>query len=507
MKPPRHHKILGISLGEQSLLAAEVTQGEKLEVKRLAEFVYPAGVSFAQPAALGAAFAEFLRSKQFTAKSAVVGIPAKWLAVKSKDVPPADASTLATILRLQAEGDFSAELKALVYDYAGLTTSGESSSVMLIATPKKYVDAAVEFCVAAKLSAVAVTPSVVALSSATSRAIGKDAMVLAVASDGTEFAAQDGESTIAVRTLRSATTGEVRRAVSGVPASAGMAVIGSASSDVGSQRELVLWDGVGVDSEWLGRGLGVTIRAADLAALGVDASLAAANGAMTAGVSNGSIATGSPGQGASVYVGHRKFAAAVAVAIESLGDRTATIDFLHSRLAAPKKPLLPRWAVYTGAAVVALIVCVVLAYSNLESQQQQFASDKAKIEKMKGEIAAADAFVSKVTFAQAWHTGAARYLACVRDLTKALPDDMVTYATNVQVHEITQLVKGKSVQTGNLFGTLYGKTADQQRVQTVLDGIKGLPSFTDVKLGGTQDAGRGREVSFSITFTYRPAKG
>ena len=469
MKPQRHTKIVGLALGEQSLTAAEVSLGERLDVKRVAEFAYPANLTLAQPAELGAALGAFLRSQGISTKAAVVGIPAKWLAVKSKDVPPADPTTLANILRLQAEGDFSAELKELVYDYAGPIGSGETASVLLVAAPARHIASAKALCEAANLSLVAVTPSVTALGAATGRASGKDAMVLSSVTGGAEFSALHGSSPIALRPLRGATTGELRRAVSAVPTN-------------GSPRELVLWDGG--DPESLGAGLGVPVRAGDLTALGVDASTASATN------------------------GGRKFATAVAVAVESLGERTPAIDFLHSRLAPPKKPLVPKWALYTAAGVLLAIVIGVLAYDNLQKQQQQLAADQAKLDGMKNTITAADAFVGKVNFAQAWHSGDARYLACVRDLTNALPDDSATYATSLQVHEVTQTLKGgKTIQTGQLAGTLYGKTSDQQRAQMVLDAIRGLPAFTDVKPGGTQDAGRGREVSFSITFVYRPGKG
>ena len=84
-----------------------------------AELVYPEGLVLTRPEELGKALAAFLRDNQFTATDAVVGIPARWLVVKPKDVPPADAATLVPMLRLQAEADFSSELKDLVYDFVG----------------------------------------------------------------------------------------------------------------------------------------------------------------------------------------------------------------------------------------------------------------------------------------------------------------------------------------------------------------------------------------------------
>src|SRR5207248_1965427 len=122
---------------EHSLLAAEVVAaaGEQTEVRQFAELVYPEGASPAEPAALGKALAQFLRENNFTARATVVGLPARWVLVKSKEVPPADASTLAELLLLQAESEFSSEFKDLVYEYAGDAGAGPLGTVILIATP------------------------------------------------------------------------------------------------------------------------------------------------------------------------------------------------------------------------------------------------------------------------------------------------------------------------------------------------------------------------------------
>ena len=128
--PRKLGKVLGVAIGERSLLVAEVVAGDRPEVKRLAEFVYPEGISPHKPEELGTALAEFLRENKFSAKSAVFGLPARWLVVKAKEVPPADPSTLANLLRLQAEGEFSSELKDLVYDYAADTSLGYPKSVL-----------------------------------------------------------------------------------------------------------------------------------------------------------------------------------------------------------------------------------------------------------------------------------------------------------------------------------------------------------------------------------------
>jgi hypothetical protein len=293
-------------------------------------------------------------------------------------------------------------------------------------------------------------------------------MVLAVNAGGAEFVAQHGATPIAVRPMRSPTTGELRRAISAVPAN-------------GSTRELVVWDTTGVDATSLGHGLGVSMRAGVLSTLG----------ALTNGISD-----------------NRKYASPVALAMEALGDRRLTIDFLNSRLAAPKQARVPRWVIYTGVAVLALVAGSAWAYSDLKAQQTQLASDKVRLDRLKPDIAAADAFVSKVKFAEGWQTTNPRYLACIRELTEAMPTDDQTYATSLVIREQMQAAKGgKTVPTGRLTCTLAGKTAGQDQAQKVVDRLSQNASFTEVKFGGTQDSGKGRDVSFSITFNYRPGKG
>jgi hypothetical protein len=483
LKALRHNKAVGLAIGERSLLAAEMTAGEPPQARRLAEFIYPPGTSLDQPAELGEALGQFLREKDFSARCAVIGLPARWLVVKAKEVPPADASTLADLLRLQAEGEFSSELKDLVYDYAGGIGEGGTASVLLIATHRKYVDGVVALCEAAKLDAVAITSSAVALGAATGRALVKTSLVLAISPSGAELTAQSGESLSAIRHLRGPSAdrpfiGELRRAL-------------STTASNGSPRELVLWDDSGLDAGALGKDLGFNVQSGDLPALGVGTMSAAKNG------------------------DGRKFAAAVALGLAGIGQGRPVVDFLHSRLAPVKRRLVPRWAWATAAAVVLLIGGAIYTYNYLQQQQASLDAIQNQLAGAKNEIATATEFVSKVSFASAWHGGSPRYLACLRDLTAAIPEDGETYATSLIVRENVKPPSGGSTGGSNavpkaneitsLTGLLYGKTSDQQRVQGIIDRMNRMPAlFRDVKLGGS-DAGRGHEVSFSISFTYVPS--
>ena len=479
-------KVLGLAIGENSLLAAELVFGPRPLVQRLGEFVYPTPLPPERLGELGDALRQFLRDRGFTAKSAVIGIPARWLLLRQKEVPPADAHSLIPMLRLGAEAEFTTEAGELSYDFAGDAHAGDARTVVLMATPTRRIEAVAAMCHAAGLKTLAVTPSAVTLGEATGKAVGQDTLVLAVGDGGAEITAQRGAVSGAVRYLSPATSrppfSELRRAVS------------SMSTGI-SNRELFLWDGAGIDSGALGLALGRTVRNGDLPALGVTTAPESVNG-----------------EG-------RKYAGAVALALSVADGVRPRIDFLHSRLAPPRQKRVPTWTIFAAAAALVLIVGGIVAYVRMEREEANVAQMQAQLAQMKNRLDSANTFVSKVSFASAWHGGDARYLNCIRDLTSAMPDDGETYSTSLILRETPHPIstaganstgpKGKPAtgEARTLSGILYGKTTDQRHVEAVQDRIGHTPTFSEVKLGGSDDAGRGHEVSFSITFIYVPPVG
>ena len=345
-------------------------------------------------------------------------------------------------------------------------------------------------CEAAKLTAVTVTPSAVALGIATGRSTGaKNPLVLAVSPAGAELTAQSGGVSNAIRHLRGPGpdrpfVGELRRAISGMPA---------ASEANGVPRELLLWDAAGssaFDSATLGEHLGMTVRRGDLPALGVDTTESGVNG---------------DGQ---------KYAAAVALGLCGLVVDRQSVDFLHSRLAPPRRRTVPRWVTISSLAAAIVIGLMFWAYTDLRGREAKLDKINTQINSEAAEKKKAQAFVTTVSFAQAWHLGSPRYVFCLRDLTNVIPQDGQTYAMSLTARETVPIasnlnsstpVKAPTVHT--LACRLEGKTTDQSHVQQVLDRLKASPKlFTDVEDAGRQYAGRGREVVFSITFTYLPPK-
>lgn len=470
MKVQRHKSVIGLVLGEKSILAAEVHRADRPEVRRTAEFVLPPDVSLDSPALAGKALASFLKSNNFSAKAAVVGFPARKLVVKTKEVPPADTSTLNEMLRLQAEGEFPAELKDLVFDYQ---REDNATSVLLLATPQANIDAATAICRAAGLRAVSVTATALALGAATGRGMTRDGLVLSVGAGGAELTSQHRLNTSAMRHVRlsdneRSVAGELRRAVM------------SLTQDT-SGRELVMWSALpNFDASSLGQSTGLLVRSPDLGALGVKLLGDAKNDA--------------------------KFAPAVAAAMVGLGDLPPIANFLHSKLAPPKERAIPRGAVLAGLAAIILGIVGFYGYSELQKQQDAVDTLSRQLTSSEPSIKRAETFVSTISFAEGWHLRDSRYLGCLRAITSAFPDDGQTYCVNLSLKELPKPTGSnkKPVDVMILTGSIFGKTSDQRRAQDVLSSLKRSSYFTDVKIVGIQDVGRSQQVSFTINFTYRP---
>lgn len=479
-----------MAIGERSMLLAEIiSAADKPEARHLAEFEYPAGTSPQEPQALGEALGEFLRQKQFTARQAVVGLPAKWLLVKTKEVPPADSKTASDMLRLQAEGDFSSELRDLVFDYAGESNPAQTQNVLLVATPRKYIELAEKLCEAAKLNAIAVTSSAAALGAVTSRApAARNAVVLALTTGSAEISAQSGGHPMSLRHLRSPGAGgqealflsELRRAVSMLP-----------SNGSSTGREMIVWDGAGAE-EALGQNLGMPVRFGDLPSLGIRTVDSARNG-----------------EG-------RKYGAAVALGLAAIGPDRLPVDFLHSRLAPPPERVVKPWMMWTGIAVLVAIVVGVLGYLALNSMQNELSTLNSQYTAKEPHIKSATAFVNTVKFAERWEPNDPRYLACLKALTEVFPEDGQTYVTSLTIKEkvLPKPVPGKPAPIAGLSITLIGNAPTQARAQELYQKVLDKPQYfaeADLKhivTGQNQNFGRGRgseaaETTFTLTCTYR----
>jgi hypothetical protein len=468
-------KLLGLSIGERGLLVAEVAcAGPERRVARLAEFAYPAGMSLEQPEALGAALGTFLRERGFSTHRAVLGVPARWLLLKSHALPPSEPQVAAAMLWLRAEAESAPELGEMVLDFAGQSSVLNPTTALLMGLPKRWLDRLLALATGAGLNVLAVTPSAGPLGAATALQSGNP-YLLSLGAEGTELACHEGEQTRSLRHLGSALAlgslvGELRRVAVTNPMNA--TGPGDALSVLGrrGRQALVLWDDVGVDGsavEAIEAALDMPVVRGELQTLGA--------------------------AGAAALPGGRVGAAAVALTLPLLsGGGRPAVDFLHPRLSAPRKAGVTRRTAWMTAAAAVVALAALLAYTDLARIERQVAQADHDLQVLEPTLKTARPFVANMQFVETFQGGVPRHLACLRDITTVVPSDGQTYLTNFHLQS-------------NMKGDFAGRCPNNQEVLNLMDKLNAGGRFTELKR--KLDAkGTGPEVSFSVTFTYVPLR-
>jgi hypothetical protein len=456
-----------MALSQKSILIAEVGgKAGAWSVQHLAEFVFPEGVSLEQPAELGQALKQFMRGEKFSTRETVIGLSAKRLVTRRKEVPPAAPVMAASMLRLQAEGEFSSEPDALVMDFAGETSATTTTTVLLMAVTRENVDQCSAMTKAAGLKLTGLTVTAAALGQATSRGPeGSDGVVVSLAPGGAELVVQHGGATTQVRHLNvgdataadslGVLAGEIRRTVAALPRN-------------GSPLTLAVWSSTdsAPTGSLLEQRLNMPVTTPDLRM----------------------IASGGSAEG-----GINRFAPAVAVALAELDGDRLPVDFLHSRLAPPPPASVKKkwvWGIGIAAAVLVMLGAEIYGFSKTKAD---VARDEAQLASMKKDLADATTARDRLDAARRWAPGKPVIIACMRDLTKLFPDEGSIWVTGLYLHP-------------NLSGELLGKASNTQQVLNFTDRLNNNPSFKGAKwTDAHEEANRGgNEVSFTIAFVYHP---
>ncbi len=465
MAQRRSNKYLGVAINEQTILVAEVANaGGRREVRRYAEFSFPEGTSAAQLAGAGKAFGAFLKQHAFGAREAIIGLPARWVVIKPKDLPPADPETAATLLRVQAEGEFSADLKEMVYDYAGDSHPKQPRQVLLMAVPRERLTQIHEFAEAARINVDGITPSVAALGVASKALAAPEGIVVYLGGKSAELAVQMEHGLQRIRHF--ATSGIAAPAMAG--GGTAVAMGGSGSPELVAElrrtfagipqngtppadRKLVLWDGTGLDEaarSAISVRLGMPVEAQNLTAMGVG--------------------------GQQLTAEASRFAPAVALATCPYLEGGLPVNFNDTRLKAPVESTTRQKMTWAVGILVVLALAVGALVWETQSEAATLAAEQANLDKHKSELAAAEALIKNVETAQSWYGGRHDpYLNCFVDVTKAFPPSQC-YATKLDLAPLVNPIKperptpGMAVATtrpatGTLKGTITGK-ADNQRI-------------------------------------------
>ena len=478
----RRRKVLGLAMEERTVLAAEVRMsGHRAALGCTAEFPFPDGVSLDDPQRLGRALAEFLRRNGFSARNAVIGVPARWLLSKEKDFPPAGSGALAGMVHLEAERSFATDLDQLMMDYANGSPPGREARVLLVAIARQKADQLLAMSQEAGLRATALVPTSMVLCSSL-RLLSSQSLMLSLRPNHVELIVRSGAHCRAIKHLpvtlpvnpeaaakaasglaawELALAGELRRAVPMRPRGGGAE---ESAPESAAPETLVIWNGANLDSNALKR-------------LGAELS-------MQTELSDG------PPELSTALSPSGGFASAAALAMTGARGEAFPVDFLHSRLAGRRKPLYAKRIAWAAAMAATALAVAVLLYADWRNDERKLSDLQERLDGMKSDIASARRVVDQVAFAGGWYDQRPKFLDCLRELTLTFPAEGRIWVTSLAMREDMHMV-------------VSGKSADKQTVLDTLDRIRTSPAFAGVTPLYIRDTtGPNHEVAFSLTLRY-----
>lgn len=487
-------RVLGLAVGSESLTAVELAPlNGGAEACRAERFDFGDAHRLADPQKLGRALRPFLRQHGFTASRCVIGLDARSLTARDRPLPAGLGGQAAQALTLIVEREFASDLNKLIFDYVpGESSRERGESALLVAAPRAAVEQLTAMAQAAGLKVEAVTSSTLALAAGTrarSAETHEEKIVFRVFDSGAEVLTD----VQGVRTMRplpwpapdgprqdgrlsESLIGDLRRVVMLLP-----------QTEDGERRELIVWNEARIDGEVLDR-LGESLHlriTPELAPEGVH--------------TNGLPVDALKGQ----------FCAAAAVALSTLRGQALPVDFLHSRLAEPRKALLTRKLAWSAAiAGVALLLCGVFAWD--------WRQDRSAIAQMRAAMAMDQPLVDSATrtiertdAARMWHDRRPGHLECMAALTGAFPVEGRVWAKQVTIvpepppRGPTGAAADAPKRWNKLRVTLLAFAADSRAGLDVLDRLKTNPRIEQIQSDGLRATGKGGTLqSFTISYLY-----
>jgi hypothetical protein len=363
------------------------------------------------------------------------------------------------------------ELGPLVFDFAGQASATQLSVVFLMGLQRHRIDRLQALGQAAGLRVICITSCGASLAAA-SAASAEPGLILLLRREGVELITHEHGDVRAVRHVGPVGAirpmiAELRRTAIAMPRNPAAAAHGQTNSE-NSPPSLVVWDDVGADPQYL------------------EAARQAVGGRLVSALPRW-IGLG----GFDPPEGNGLSAAALTLAARK--NSAAAIDFLHPRLSPPVQPARPRTLWVTAAAVIVLLILgAVIDMTHLE---RQISRPQSQLEALRPQLDLARPFVASMQFAESFQTGRPRYLACLRDLTAALPAEGQMYFLDFTL-------------ATDMKGQVSGQTASDQNVLSFLDKVNAGGRFVDTNCRiysrEAHDARGGNEVSFTLMFTYVP---
>ena len=429
-----NRRTIGLAFSSTAVTAAEDGSAGAL---RTAVFELPADQAMSYAQAAGKALRGLLRQQGFSARQCVIGLEAGWIITKDRMIPACDAESLAGAASLAAEEAFP-EAEDYALDYLAGHPQGGQIPLLIAAASLPRVQWACAVAQAAGLEVVRVEPTALALAAQACDGSAEHLM-LALLPDRSEVVVQ---SRGAVRALRR------------LPAVGGI----GAGRLAGEVRRLTMM---------LGHGGGGTLIDDAGASEAHVAALTQALGLTSAGQCTAP-------------------RAASAAALAARGEASG-LDFLHSRLSAPKQARRPAWMRWAIIAAAACIVGLLALGVNLWLTARQVSRLEEHGEANRPAVAAAEQLEQDARFASGWYRARPRLLECLKKVTLDMPPDAI-WLTSVVRRDGGAVILG-------------GKSQDERTVLQLVERLRGTPGLSNVRMGPLrQGGGAAREMSFSITF-------
>ena len=463
-------KFMGLAIEDGDILAADIRCDRELfHVERTARLVYPEGVSFDKPGAMGELLGQFIRENQFAARKAVIGLPAKWLMFRVKSVPPSTEESVAGALKIHAEREFSLDADNLVIDYTGEVSAEKPNRLLLAAVMRKRMDRVVETVRSAGLEVLSVTVSSMALSLVVFRHMlrPRPRYFLYLRQAFAELLVIEDGHVVDLRHLQRDTRSGTRSLILEVRRILSLYYGNSAENE---KEDLMIWNASDLDE-----------REFD----DIKSSLSSQANIINCDERKIVKKLGLTGRDEAHSV-----AVPAALGRALIDGGPFYIDFINSRMNAKLSRIKSIHIKWASAIISVLIIIILGVFFSWKMDRRDVIELRSKLEGMRDDISAAQNIVRKVNIARSWYSGRPDILNCIRELTMGFPEEGRVWATNLALNE-------------EMRGIISGKAVDEKSVIEVLDKLKKNSLFSDVQMIYMRDSGRNsQEISFSINFSF-----
>ncbi len=450
---------LGLALGQHSASVAEITcQRKNIQVRQTACWSYPEGGKFSPSS--GRSFREFLRQNHFRTTRVIAGLPLSWLLVKEKETPPAETLTLAKLVRLEAEKDFTIPAEELCLDFISNFLSGEKPCLLVIALLRQRLQEVTVFIRAAGLTPVAVVPSFLGLSNLLSGDgpelflyLNQEEMLLAQVMDKAVVRVHRLERPVLrkeddeIAAWKNYLLARWRRVFLLAPEQLQKPAAG----------KLTVFDDLGVNpSVWsaLETSLNIPVIKEDLP----------------------------PGTAAATGLG-------------TLGNSLASlpVNFLHPKTSLPKKSGRFRKMAYLFYGLAAAGLLAAGALWSLKQEEKTVLQLKQRLKTLEEETAGTRKIMEQLQGVQRWQKTRPGWLDCLREITLCFPPEGGLWATSLAFQADRR-------------GLLTGKAENEMLVLELLNRLRTVRLFQEVNLVYLRQAGgQSRQVSFAFNFLLKQA--